>query len=158
MAQESSRDPHNDVDYVAGFGSGDEEHPSYGACKATQWEPWTSRTSRWHSVFGYARESPATSWGAVGIGTEAAEARDLSQKKERREVILDNSILQRINAARISISTRAGLTDLTESQEVTIQSDSLETYHPDRITSFLSRVNNSDERHAVPYAAPALRP
>lgn len=30
-AQESSRDPHNDVDYVTGFESGDEEHPS---CRA----------------------------------------------------------------------------------------------------------------------------
>lgn len=32
-AQESSRDPHNDVDYATGFESGDEEHPSYRSCK-----------------------------------------------------------------------------------------------------------------------------
>lgn len=79
-AQESSRDPHNDVDYVAGFESGDEEHPSYGACKPRSWNHGPEALAG-DTVFLDMLE-PSDQLDAVGSGTEAAEPRDLAEKKE----------------------------------------------------------------------------
>lgn len=118
-AQESSRDPHNDVEYVTGFKPGDEGHPSYRARKSGG-----RGAGRRHSVVGYAvakrHSKPSLE----------VELRPLSQEiwqgRERREVILEEPIPQQITPAYFSV--RAGL-GLAESHGVAIESDSLGTYH-----------------------------
>lgn len=54
-AQESSRDPHNDVDYVTGFESGDEEHPGYRSCMPRSGNQRIRSPSRLYSGLAYAK-------------------------------------------------------------------------------------------------------